>query len=259
MESAYNLTEYRYRFLKSLKESKNFLFTESRNSSTGSKHAEGANAVEARLLEDLRKKIVQKQVTIKEIILGCVSTSFEVYSDKMRRLSNEVWELRNWLKEAQQGKKNLSRELENKEREVAAKERIISKKDETIRKVSQDVQTKRLELKKVKSSAKNSHKRKGADKQKSVTSLDIDQLPIKKIDDQVYDVTERELLIYDVPACWDNDKIITIFKNLGLVRKISIKTQYKYKSVKLVVNVKKGCDDWRSRSYISLLVENKRY
>ncbi|PKC03036.1 hypothetical protein RhiirA5_380489 [Rhizophagus irregularis] len=118
----------------------------------GSKHAEGANAVEARLLEDLRKKIVQKQVTIKEIILGCVSTSFEVYSDEMKRLSNEVWELRNWLKEAQQGKKNLSRELENKEREVAAKERIISKKDETIRKVSQDVQTTRLELKKVKSS-----------------------------------------------------------------------------------------------------------
>ncbi|CAB4435085.1 unnamed protein product [Rhizophagus irregularis] len=113
------------------------------NSSTGSKYAEGANAVEGRLLEDLRKKVVQKQVTIKEIILGCVSTSFEVYNDEMKRLSNEVWELRNWLREAQQGKKNLSRELEKKGKEVAAKERIILKKDETIRKVSQDIQTTR--------------------------------------------------------------------------------------------------------------------
>ncbi|CAB4435093.1 unnamed protein product [Rhizophagus irregularis] len=61
------------------------------------------------------------------------------------------------------------------------------------------------------------------------------------------------------PVRWNNDKIITVFKNLGLVRKISIKTQYKYKSVKLSLNLKKGNDDWRSRAYISLLVEDRRY
>ncbi|RGB24608.1 hypothetical protein C1646_772830 [Rhizophagus diaphanus] len=58
-----------------------------------------------------------------------------------------------------------------------------------------------------------------------------------------------KILVYDIPAWWKEDKSTTIFKNLGLVKKISIKNQFKYKSVKIVIHLKLGQKkaEWRSR------------
>lgn len=59
------------------------------------------------------------------------------------------------------------------------------------------------------------------------TVLPIDDLPEAEIDLNTYEKESRDLLIYDIPRRWSDDKILATFKNLGLVRKISIKSQHK--------------------------------
>ncbi|CAB4439240.1 unnamed protein product [Rhizophagus irregularis] len=157
----------------------------------------------------------------------------------MKRLSKEVLDLRHWLRKAQQRNKELSCDVTKKIKEAERKERIIVEKNERIRKVSQEVESTRLELKKVKSNTKNNRKRKGVDRQKSVTEIQVDQLPIEKIDTLLYNSMPIEILVYDIPARWKEEKIITVFKNLGLVKRISIKTQFKYKLAKMEIYLKK--------------------
>lgn len=47
------------------------------------------------------------------------------------------------------------------------------------------------------------------------------------------------MLIYDVLDKWNEEKIITTFTQLGLVRKILVKSQHKCKSVRITINLKK--------------------
>uniref|UniRef100_U9U8Q0 RRM domain-containing protein n=1 Tax=Rhizophagus irregularis (strain DAOM 181602 / DAOM 197198 / MUCL 43194) TaxID=747089 RepID=U9U8Q0_RHIID len=70
-----------------------------------------------------------------------------------------------------------------------------------------------------------------------------------------------EILVYDIPARWKEDQIIKIFKNLGLVKKISIKNQFKYKSVKLTIHLKLDQEkaEWRNRYSINMKMEDKVY
>lgn len=65
----------------------------------------------------------------------------------------------------------------------------------------------------------------------------INDLPETEIDNNIYEKESHGMLFYDVPAKWNKEKIITTFKKLGLVQKISIKFQYKYKSVKAEINL----------------------
>ncbi|PKY61504.1 hypothetical protein RhiirA4_486573 [Rhizophagus irregularis] len=178
--------------------------------------------------------------------------SYEVYREEMKRLSRE---------EAQQQNREISHDVIKKVKEAKKREQIILEKNEKIRKVSQEVESTRLELKKAKSGAKNYNKRKGANRQKGVTKIPVDQLPIEKIDTLLYKETVIEILVYDIPARWKEDQIIKVFKNLGLVRKISIKNQFKYKSAKILMHLKLEQDkaEWRSRHSINLMMDDKMY
>ncbi|EXX62357.1 hypothetical protein GLOIN_2v1786010 [Rhizophagus irregularis DAOM 181602=DAOM 197198] len=80
------------------------------------------------LLESIRKSVVHKKTTIKEIVLSCASTSYEIYDDEMKRLSKEILDLRRWLREAQQQNKEMSHDVTKKVKEVERKERIILEK-----------------------------------------------------------------------------------------------------------------------------------
>jgi small-conductance mechanosensitive channel len=76
----------------------------------------------------------------------------------MKRLSKEILDLRRWLREAQQQNKEMSHDVTKKVKEVERKERIILEKNEKIRKVSQEVESTRLEIKRVKSNTINKQK-----------------------------------------------------------------------------------------------------
>ncbi|PKB96402.1 hypothetical protein RhiirA5_471372, partial [Rhizophagus irregularis] len=261
MESAYNFTEYRYRLLKESQEifSAGFKcpgFVKIRTPS-----GEEYNKVEEKFLEDIRQDVLRTKTHIKDIILKCISTSYDVYRDETKRLSREIFELRNWLWEAQQRNKELSREIIKKEKEAERKERIILEKSEKIRKVSQEVESTRIELKKARVSTKNYGKRNRVNREKSITEIQVDQLPIEKIDTSLYQVTPIEILVYDIPARWKDEDIIKVFRSLGMVRRMSIKKQFKYKSVKLCICLKLDQVDaeWRSRHSINIQMNDKMY
>ncbi|PKY59284.1 hypothetical protein RhiirA4_481883 [Rhizophagus irregularis] len=138
MESAYTFLEYRYRFLKESKESfkagdKVPGVTKGRTSSR-----ETYNLVEESFLKTIRQEVMRTKIKTKDIISRCASISYEVYREKTKRLLKEIV------------------------KETERKEQIILEKNKRIRKVSQEVETTSSELKKVKSSAKNFNKRKGA-------------------------------------------------------------------------------------------------
>ncbi|PKY62738.1 hypothetical protein RhiirA4_489781 [Rhizophagus irregularis] len=144
MESAYTFTEYRYRFLKESKETFKAGYRCPGFVKIKTSCGEEYNRVEGNFLEDIRKEVLNTKTHIKDIILKCASTSYEVYREEMKRLSREILELQNWLW---------------KVKEAERKEQIILEKNEKIRKVSQDVESMRNELQKVKSSTKNYGKR----------------------------------------------------------------------------------------------------
>ncbi|CAB4418679.1 unnamed protein product [Rhizophagus irregularis] len=194
MESAYTFLEYRYRFLKESKES----FKTGNKVPGVTKRRTSYNLMEESFLETIRQEVMCTKIKTKDIISRCASISYEVYKEETKRLSKE--KLQNWLWEAQQRDKKQSRELIKKVKEAERKKQIILEKNERIRKVSQEVETMRSELKKVKLSAKNFNKRKGVNRKKSVTEIQVDQLPIDKIDTSLYQVTPIEILVYDIPA-----------------------------------------------------------
>ncbi|PKB95047.1 hypothetical protein RhiirA5_476444 [Rhizophagus irregularis] len=140
MESAYNFTEYRYRFLKESKELLCAGFKGSKFGAGRERRDSETTRVEDIFLESIRKDVIHKKATIKEIILSCISTSYEVYREEMKRLSKEVLDLRHWLREAQQRNKELSCDMTKKIKEAERKEQIIVEKNERIRKVSQEVE-----------------------------------------------------------------------------------------------------------------------
>ncbi|PKY59914.1 hypothetical protein RhiirA4_483056 [Rhizophagus irregularis] len=63
-------------------------------------------------------------------------------------------------------------------------------------------------------------------------------------------------------AWCEEDQIIKVFKILGLVRKISIKNQFKYKSAKILMHylkLKQDKAEWKSRHSINLMMDDKMY
>ena len=148
MDSAYKNTEYRYRFLKET--SKNF--------NASPKHIENRQGrvtkerdlcrTEQNFLESIRKDAVHRKETIKEIVLKCSDTSFDIYNDEIKRLSWENSKLREELRQREHV-------MDKKVNEEKHKERIISQKNDEIRKITQEVEKTRSELKKVKSGNNN--------------------------------------------------------------------------------------------------------
>ena len=121
MESAYNFTEYRYRLLKESwdKFRKGFKcqgFAKIRTPS-----GDEYNSVEGKFLEDINKEVLRTKTHTKDIILKCISASYDVYRDETQRMSREIFELRNWLREAQQRNKELSREITKKKKRLKGK------------------------------------------------------------------------------------------------------------------------------------------
>ncbi|PKK61067.1 hypothetical protein RhiirC2_856477 [Rhizophagus irregularis] len=127
MESAYKFTEYRYRFLK---ETKNIF---SANSRTTAKSQEreprdgGLSKTEQNFLESIWNDAVCRKETIKDIVLKCTETSFEVYIDEIKRLSWENSKLREELR-------RIDHVMDRKVNEEKHQAQIILQKNEQIRK-----------------------------------------------------------------------------------------------------------------------------
>ncbi|PKK71630.1 hypothetical protein RhiirC2_827605, partial [Rhizophagus irregularis] len=143
MESAYKFTEYRYRFLK---ETKNIFSADSRTIAKSQERVPrdgGLSKTEQNFLESIQNDAVRRKEMIKDIVLKCSATSFDVYIDEIKRLSWENSKLREELRR----KDHVMDRKVNEEKHQA---RIISQKNEQIRKISQEVEKTRSELKKVK-------------------------------------------------------------------------------------------------------------
>ncbi|RGB36422.1 hypothetical protein C1646_758154 [Rhizophagus diaphanus] len=93
MESAYNFTEYRYRLLKKSWEIFRDGFKCSGFMKIRTSSGEEYNKVEGKFLEDMRQDILRTKIHIKDIILKCISTSYDVYREETKRLSREIFEL----------------------------------------------------------------------------------------------------------------------------------------------------------------------
>ncbi|GBC50038.2 hypothetical protein GLOIN_2v1785337 [Rhizophagus irregularis DAOM 181602=DAOM 197198] len=92
---------------------------------------------EQNFLESIQNNnAVRRKEAIKEIVLKCSATSFDVYIDEIKRLSWENSKLR-----------QKDHMIDRKGKMEKIQERIISQKNEQIRKISQEVEKTRSELK----------------------------------------------------------------------------------------------------------------
>ncbi|PKY59870.1 hypothetical protein RhiirA4_516662 [Rhizophagus irregularis] len=148
MDSAYKFTEYRYRFLK---ETKNFFSAGSRQTKNGQERTirdSRLSKIEENFLESIRIDAVRRKEAIVDIVLKCSATSFDIYINKIKRLSWENSKLREELR-------RKSYMMDKKVNEEKKQERIISQKNEQIREILQEVEKTRSELKKNNISVKN--------------------------------------------------------------------------------------------------------
>ncbi|GET59600.1 hypothetical protein GLOIN_2v1881393 [Rhizophagus irregularis DAOM 181602=DAOM 197198] len=232
MESAYKFTEYRYRFLK---ETKNIFSANSRTTAKSQERVPrdgGLSKTEQSFLESIRNDAVRKKETIQEIVLKCSATTFDVYIDKIKRLSWENSKLREELRR-QDHMMDKKGKLEN------TQERIISQKNEQIRKISQEVEKTRSELNKVKTGVnkeidqpkKSKKGRSTSNRRKQEEILEIPVLPKNTSNDQQAKKA-RDIFFYDIPKYWSEDDVRTNLMKIGTVYRLQIRGQYKYKTIK---------------------------
>ncbi|PKY20411.1 hypothetical protein RhiirB3_433703 [Rhizophagus irregularis] len=232
MESAYKVTEYRYRFLK---ETKNIFSANSQTIAKSQERAprdEGLSKTEQNFLESIRTDAVRKNKTIKDIVLKCSAVSFDVYIDEIKRLSWENSKLREELR-------RQDHMIDTKGKLEKTQERIISQKNKQIRKISQEVEKTRSELKKVTAGVnkeidqpkKSKKGRLTSNRRKREEILEIPVLPENTSNDQ--QVKEaRDIFFYDIPKYWSEDDVRTNLMKIGTVYRLQIRGQYKYKTVK---------------------------
>ncbi|PKC63323.1 hypothetical protein RhiirA1_443404 [Rhizophagus irregularis] len=232
MESAYKFTEYRYRFLK---ETKNIFSANSRTTAKSQERAPrdgGLSKTEQNFLELIQNDAVRRKETIKDIVLKCSATSFEVYIDEIKQLSWENSKLREELRR----KDHVMDRKVNEEKQQA---QIISQKNEQIRKISQEVEKTRSELKKVKTGVnkeidqlnKSKKGRSTSNRRKREEILEIPVLPENISNDQ--QAKEAcDIFFYDIPKYWSEDDVRTNLMKIGTVYRLQIRGQYKYKTVK---------------------------
>ncbi|PKC12968.1 hypothetical protein RhiirA5_461634 [Rhizophagus irregularis] len=233
MESAYKFTEYRYRFLK---ETKNVFSADSRTTAKSQERVPrdgGLNKTEQNFLESIRADAVRRKETIKDIVLKCSATSFDVYRDEIKRLSWENSKLREELRK-------IDHVMDRKVNEEKRQARIISQKNEQIRKISQEVEKTRSELNKVKTGVnkeidqpkKSKKGRSTSNRRKREEILEIPVLPENTSNDQ-QEKEARDIFFYDIPKYWSEDDVRTNRRmKIGTVYRLQIRGQYKYKTVK---------------------------
>ncbi|GBC20449.2 hypothetical protein GLOIN_2v1881393 [Rhizophagus irregularis DAOM 181602=DAOM 197198] len=237
MESAYKFTEYRYRFLK---ETKNFSSADSRTMVKGQERARRDSSLsktEQNFLESIRNDAVRRKETIQEIVLKCSATSFDVYIDKIKRLSWENSKLREELRQ----KDHM---MDKKGKLEKTQERIISQKNEQIRKISQEVEKTRSEVKKVKTDInkefdqlkKSKKGRSTSNRRKREEILEIPVLPENTSNYQQFKEA-RDIFFYDIPKYWSEDDVRTNLMKIGTVYRLQIRGQYKYKTVKAKITL----------------------
>ncbi|PKK60344.1 hypothetical protein RhiirC2_793450 [Rhizophagus irregularis] len=159
-------------------------------------------------LESIRKSVLHQKITIKDIILGCASTSYEIYTSELKRLLRENEELRLWLRQARE-----------EEREV-------------VKKLNEDI------LRTKKSKIENQKAINTAEKDKEGDHREIPVL----FDDQDKDKRDksRNIFFYDIPKYWKDDDIFRELSKIGKV--FSIKIRW-YKGDSMVI--KKERDRWQ--------------
>ncbi|EXX54305.1 hypothetical protein RirG_235810 [Rhizophagus irregularis DAOM 197198w] len=254
MESAYKFTEYRYRFLK---ETKNIF---SANSRTTAKLPErvprdgGLSKTEQNFLESIRNDAVRRKETIKDIILKCSATSFDVYIDEIKRLSWENSKLREELR-------RKDHMMDKKGKMEKTQERIISQKNEQIRKISQEVEKTRSELKKVKTGVnkeidqpnKSKKGRSLTNRRKREEILEIPVLPENTSNDQQAKEA-RDIFFYDIPKYWSEDDVRTNLMKIGTVYRLQIRGQYKYKTVKAKISLNENFEKTFSDGHFGICI-----
>ncbi|GBC30853.2 hypothetical protein GLOIN_2v1881393 [Rhizophagus irregularis DAOM 181602=DAOM 197198] len=112
-------------------------------------------------------------------------------------------------------------------------------KNEQIRKISQEVEKTRSELKKVKTGVnkefdqlkKSKKGRSTSNRRKREEILEIPVLPENVSNDQQAKEA-RDIFFYDIPKYWSEDDVRTNLMKLGMVYRLQIRGQYKYKTVK---------------------------
>lgn len=60
------------------------------------------------------------------------------------------------------------------------------------------------------------------------------------IDPHHYCTRVRELILYDIPARYTNDKVVKAIKSLGYIKKFSFKRQRKYQMIKVSIHLEKA-------------------
>ncbi|PKC05202.1 hypothetical protein RhiirA5_502274 [Rhizophagus irregularis] len=232
MESAYKVTEYRYRFLK---ETKNFFSANSRTTTNSHERVPregGLSKTEQNFLESIRTYTVHRKETIKEIVLKCSAASFDIYIDEIKRLTWENSKLREELR-------RRDHVMDRKVNEEKHQARIISQKNEQIRKISQEVEKTRSELKKVKTGInkesdqpkKSKNGRSTSNRRKREEIIEIPVLPENISNDQQAKEA-RDIFFYDIPKYWSEDDVKINLMKIGTVYRLQIRGQYKYKTVK---------------------------
>ncbi|PKY58611.1 hypothetical protein RhiirA4_480668 [Rhizophagus irregularis] len=196
MEPEYKKTEYRYRFLKEATKYFNLGPRRTENCQGREKTEVNLCRTEQNFLESIRKDTVCRKETIKEIVLQCSATSFEIYLDEIKRLS---WE-----------NSKLQEELR--------------KKNEQIRKISQELEKTSSELKKVKTGRNKENDQPKKDKKVPVLTETSHNDPISK--------NARDIFFYDIPKFWSEEDVRMNLMKLGTVLRLQIRGQYKYKTVK---------------------------
>ncbi|CAB4410368.1 unnamed protein product [Rhizophagus irregularis] len=232
MESEYKITEYTYRFLK---EAEKVFHSGTRSGENRPERATKGRKVsdkEEYFLESIRKDVIHRKETIKDIVLKCSDTSFKIYSEEIKRLSWENSKLRSELRK----KEHV---MDKKVNEEKKRERIISQKNEQIRKISQEAEKTRQELNMVKTGNNKEFDQQKKPKKSRSTSkkrnreaiIEIPILPEIPSDDRKNEKA-RDLFFYDIPKYWNQEEILAQLTILGRVLRLQIRGQYKYKTVK---------------------------
>ncbi|CAB4441579.1 unnamed protein product [Rhizophagus irregularis] len=232
MSSEYKNTEYRYRFLKETAKNFNSGSRRTENCQEKEQRKKSISRTEQNFLESIRKDMIHRKETIKEIVLKCSDTSFEIYKDEIKRFAWENLKLREELWK-------VDHMIDRKGNEEKRQERIISQKNEQIRKISKELEKTSSELNKVKTGnhkmddqiKKGKKSNRSSNKKKWEKIFEIPVLPEISEDDPKIEKA-RDIIFYDIPKYWSEEEIRTNLMKIGVVMRIQIRGQFKYKTVK---------------------------
>ncbi|PKK57458.1 hypothetical protein RhiirC2_797996 [Rhizophagus irregularis] len=123
-------------------------------------------------------------------------------------------------------------------------ERIILQKNEQIRKISQEVEKMRLELKKFKTGVNKEFDQPNKSKKGRLTSkrrkreeiVDIPVLP-ENTGNDLQAKKAHDIFFYDIPKYWSEEDVRTNLMKIGMIFRLQIKGQHKYKTIKAKISL----------------------